>query len=59
MMINKENAGKVTVEAALQIIIIPLPVTMNRKIKINSQMKFWAVTVKQQIKLVLQHSLYK
>ena len=33
MMINKENAGKVTVEAALQIIIIPLPVTMNRKIK--------------------------
>ena len=32
MMISNENAGKVTVEAALQI-NIPLPVTMNRKIK--------------------------
>ena len=46
--------------SALQINIIPLPVTMNRKIKKpTSQIKLSAVTIKQQIKLLLQHSLCK
>ena len=44
----------------LQINIIPLPVTMNRKIKkTTGQIKFLVVTIKQEIKLILQHSLYK
>ena len=39
--------------AALQV-SIPLPVTRNRKIKKNiGQIKFLAVTIRQQIKLVL------
>ena len=39
--------------AALQINIIPLLVTMNRKIKkTTGQIKFSAVTIKQRIKLV-------
>ena len=46
--------------SALQINIIPLPVTMNRKIKKpTNQIKFSEVTIKQQIKLLLQHSLCK
>ena len=42
----------------MQINIIPLPVTMNGK-KNTSQIKFSAVTIKQRIKPVLQHSLCK
>ena len=44
---------------ALQINIISLPVTMNRKIKNLSQIELSAVTMKQQIKLVLQYFLFK
>ena len=42
---------KVTL-TALQINIIPLLVAMNRKIKTTGQIKFSAITIKQQIKLV-------
>ena len=36
---------------------IPLPVTMNRKIKkTTGQIKFSVVTIRQQIKLVLRYS---
>ena len=42
----------------LQLNIIPLPVTMNRKIQTPLKLNF-PVTIKQQIKLVLQHSLCK
>ena len=46
--------------AVLQINIICLLVTMNRKIKKNtSQIKFLEVTIKQWVKVVLQHSLCK
>ena len=41
-------------DTALQINIIPLPVTMNRKIKkTTGQIKFSVVTKKQRIKPVL------
>ena len=48
------------VKSALQINIIPLPVTMNRKMKkTTGQVTFLAVTIRQQIKLVLRYSLCK
>ena len=53
----KKQVHKKTVQ---QMNIIPLSDTMNRKIKKNtSQIKFSAFTIKQQIKLVLRHSLGK
>ena len=53
----KKQVHKKTVQ---QMNIIPLSDTMNGKIKKNaSQIKFSAFTIKQQIKLVLRHSLGK
>ena len=46
--------------SVLQMNIIPLLVTMNKKNKKSTgQIKFLAVTLKQRIKLDLQHSLCK
>ena len=53
------NSCIVDIRSVLQRKMIPLPVNMNRKIKKTHQIKFSVVTIKQQIKLVLQHSLYK
>ena len=45
--------------SVLQINIIPLPVTMKRKIKTTGEIEFLVVAIRQRIKLVLRHSLYK
>ena len=51
---------KCSINPALQINIVPLLVTMNKKIKrTTGQINFFTVTIKQQIKLVLRHSLCK
>ena len=46
------------IKTALQINIIHLLVTMNRKIKKTGETKFFMVTIRQQIKLVLQHFFF-
>ena len=48
-LLNLENM----INTVLQINIIHLPVTMNRKKITTSQIKFLVVTIKQGIKLVL------